>query len=153
MVYYVSIHIKISKVRQYLVPQFITVEPVIFGPLTIKQFIFIVVGVVFLVIAFRFSDLALFIVEAIIIVPLIVLFGFIKINGRPFYFFVLNVIKALIVPSIKIWDKDYYQKSVIEEEREEEEKLAITDKRVETYRLSDLSLLLDTGGAYRGKNK
>ena len=46
---------------QYPIPQFVEIEDQIIGPLTLKQFFFLLGGGIFLLIAWSFVDLSLFI--------------------------------------------------------------------------------------------
>lgn len=69
---------------QFQVPQFIEVEDKIFGPLTFKQFIYVLGGVGFCYLLWRFLPL-------LVAAPLMALFGgaalalaFFQFNGRPF---------------------------------------------------------------------
>lgn len=69
---------------QFQVPQFIEVEDKIFGPLTFKQFIYVLGGVGLCYILWRFLPL-------LVAAPLMALFGgaalalaFFQFNGRPF---------------------------------------------------------------------
>ena len=81
--------------QQYLVPQFSDVEPKILGPLTVKNFIIIIIGVLLCVFAWKFADLALFILEASIIITITALVGFVKINGRSFHLFLIDLLGYL----------------------------------------------------------
>ena len=68
---------------QFQVPQFIEVEDKIFGPLTLKEFIYLAVagGVVFML--FFILQTWLWVIMAAILVTGATAFAFIKINGRP----------------------------------------------------------------------
>ena len=142
---------------QFVVPQFIDVEDKIIGPITVRQFIMIIVAGIFLFIEYKLSDLALFIVLA---VPTIVIFGafaFVKINGMPFHYFVLNAVKTLKKPKIRIWHRQVEISSISknskakdQDQDEEVESKRPTKKLVTSSHLSDLALLIDTGGLYKG---
>ena len=58
--------------NQFLIPQFIDVEPKILGPLTLRQFITIVIGIVLIVLCYKFADLSLFVLEFIIIASIVI---------------------------------------------------------------------------------
>ncbi|MFH1668050.1 MAG: PrgI family protein [Candidatus Komeilibacteria bacterium] len=139
--------------NKYVVPQFIDVESKIFGPITTRQFIIALVGAMIAFFAYRFSDFSLFIVEAIIIAIGVGLFGFVKVNGAPFYVFLLNYISTLKLPAQRIWRRDV----VIQTEAPEKVVLVEnTDdvsikKKLPPSRLSELSLIIDTGGVYQGE--
>ena len=137
--------------NQFLVPQFIDVEPKILGPLTLKQFIVIVIGIVFAVIAYRFADISLFIVEFIVIAGLVILFAFIKVNGQPFHYFLLNILGILIGSNIRVWEKDEKAMQAVQTKEEKTEDVVAEKEELKAQKLSDLSLLLDTGGAFQSE--
>lgn len=136
--------------NQFLVPQFIDVEPKILGPLTLRQFIILVIGIVFAVISYKFADLALFVVELIFIATLVILFAFIKINGQPFHFFLLNIFCVLVGSNIRVWSKDINSVHAVEDKNDEKQENVIQKEEIKAQKLSELSLLLDTGGAFQG---
>lgn len=138
--------------NQFLVPQFIDVEPKILGPLNLRQFIIIVIGIVAAVLCYKLADLALFILEFIIIACIVILVGFIKVNGREFHYFILDVFMFGFGSNIRIWKKEERLQFVLEAkstaiEEENNEKVEIKGNK-----LSELSLLLDTGGAYKAED-
>lgn len=138
--------------NQFLVPQFIDVEPKILGPLNLRQFIIIVIGIVAAVLCYKLADLALFVLEFIVIACIVILVGFIKVNGREFHFFVLDIFSFGFGSNIRIWKKEeelrftLEAKAVVEEEKDNEK------VEIKGNKLSELSLLLDTGGAYRAES-
>ncbi len=69
---------------QYQVPQFIEVEDKIFGPLTLKQFIYLAGGGGLILIFFSLLPLWLTIMLAVPVVALSVALAFYQVNGRPF---------------------------------------------------------------------
>jgi len=88
---------------QATVPQFIDIEDKVVGPLTIKQFLyFLAAGAVELIYWF-FFDLSLFILVSIPTLALVSAFAFIKINDRPFIYFVLAILGFYLKPPIRIW--------------------------------------------------
>lgn len=138
--------------NKYVVPQFIDVESKILGPITTRQFIIALVGGMVGFFAYKFSDFSLFVVEAIIILAIVIVFGFVKVNGSPFYVFLLNYISTLKEPSLRIWRKDV---TIISEEKindkEMKETVSIARRKLPRSRLSELSLIIDTGGSYHGE--
>ncbi len=135
---------------QFLVPQFIDIEPKIIGPLTPRQFLILVVtgGAIF--IAYKLSDFSLFIVEAILILAIGGTLAFLKINGQPIHYFLLNISQTVKKPMLRIWRKDY----VLVHELQLKEKYQVAPppaprKSLSIARLSNLSILVDTGGMFR----
>ncbi len=135
--------------NQFLIPQFIDVEPKILGPLTLRQFITIVIGIVLIVLCYKFADLSLFVLEFIIIASIVILMAFVKINGREFPYFLLDVVMFYIGSNIRVWKKEdrlQFVLSAVETKKQED----INQKtELGISKLSELSLLLDTGGAYK----
>lgn len=137
--------------NQFLVPQFIDVEPKILGPLTLRQFIIAVIGIVIAVVCYKFSDLTLFILEFIIISIFVVLFAFIKVNGQPFHYFILNIFGVIVGSNIRVWGKDAKVVHAVEMVDIKKDNGAIQKEEMKTQKLSELSLLLDTGGAFQAE--
>ncbi len=138
---------------QFVVPQFIEVEDKIFGPITTRQFIILLVGSLLVFISFKLADIALFIFLLSLIGGSSLVLAFIRINGQPFHLFLLNIIQTLKRPSLRIWDKNYKDaelkiliKEGVAEEVIEEIKRA---PKISYNRLRDLSLTVNTGGYYK----
>ncbi|MDA2921732.1 hypothetical protein MYX07_00515 [Patescibacteria group bacterium AH-259-L07] len=134
---------------QFVVPQFIDVESKIIGPVTPKQFVILIITALFLFVSYKLADFTLFIIEAVIIFGLGVTLAFLKVNGQPFYFFLLNIGHSLKKPSLRIWKKEMIP--IVEEKGKklkEEEKVVTARKPLATSKLSQLALQVDTGGRY-----
>lgn len=69
---------------RYQVPQFIEVEDKIFGPLTLKQFIYLAGGGGLCLVYFTFLPIYLMILFALPTIALSLALAFYEINGRPF---------------------------------------------------------------------
>ncbi len=138
--------------NRFIVPQFIDAEDRIWGPITVRQFAIVIIGALFIFISYRLSDFALFLTQTIVIVLLIVIFGFVKINGAIFPMFLLSLIQTLKRPRLRIWKKEYIK---IEEFKNKDENLVVQviapKKMVTGKKLSELSLIIDTGGVYQGE--
>ena len=95
---------------RYQVPQFIEVEDKIFGPLTLKQFIYLVgsAALSYFVYALTSSFLPIFII--LILVAPILAFGaalaFYKLNNKPLINVVEAAIKFYIGSKLYIWKKE-----------------------------------------------
>jgi hypothetical protein len=136
---------------QYAIPQFITVEDRVIGPLTVRQFIFLVIGGVSLVIFWALADLGLFIFLAFFTVIITVAFAFVKVNGRPFQIFLTSVTQFFSKPRLRTW----YREPAIErikaktkklrmDELQKAEEMALPEgKRLVKSRLRELSNILD----------
>lgn len=137
--------------QQFVVPQFIDVENRIFGPITIRQFVIMLVAGLFIFISYKLADFGLFIVETVIIIFIFGLFAFFKINGRPLHYFILNFIQTLIKPRLRIWHKQITPqtiKDIISQPPTEVKILPARKQLISATRLTELALLIDTGGVY-----
>jgi len=137
---------------QFVIPQFIDVEDKIFGPVTTRQFIILLVAGLVLFIAFKLADFALFIIFLIVIGGGALVIAFVKINGQSFHYFLLNIFQTMLRPSRRVWNKTYSKEEL--EALRKAAKLEIVEKAVEIPQLSysrirNLSLTVNTGGYYK----
>jgi hypothetical protein len=128
--------------QQYQVPQFIEVEDKIFGPLTVKQFIYILGGVGSLVVIFILP------MPSVIKWLLSGLFGsffaalaFYKVNNRPFAVFLNSFIAHYTSPRLFIWKKGAYKNTSVKELQKPKQELYAA--KLTERRLKDLSWSLD----------
>jgi hypothetical protein len=137
--------------QQYTVPQFIDVEAKIIGPITTRQFLIFLGAALIIFISYKIFDFGLFLTIAIIVFLLAGTFAFLKINGRPFHYFVLNLIQTLKKPGLRVWN---HQSSSFEEKENKEVKFeeTIVNKKLNEAQLEELSLIIDTKGKYKGEN-
>ena len=138
--------------NQFVVPQFIDVEDKIFGPITTRQFLILLVAGLAIFIAFKLADIALFIFILVLIGGVALVLAFVKINGQTFHFFLLNIFQTMRRPSLRIWNKSM-TKAELNESRLSG-KVEIMEKVIEVphlsySRLRDLSLIVNTGGYYK----
>ncbi len=139
--------------QQFTVPQFIDVEDKVIGPITVRQFIIMLAGFLVIAICYKLLDFTAFVVIGFIVLGISGTFAFIKINGMPFHFFVLNFVQTSSRPFLRVWNNAYRENLVYkeeEEERKETEIAPVRPKRVTTSRLAELSLIVDTQGVYKG---
>lgn len=88
---------------QYQVPQFIEVEDKIFGPLTLKQFIYLAGGGGICLIFFSLLPLWLTFILAMPVVALSVGLAFYKINGRPFIVALEHAFSYYLGSKLYLW--------------------------------------------------
>lgn len=142
---------------QIIVPQFLDVEDKIIGPITVRQFIELMVAGLLIFIFYKIFDFSLFAVSGLLTLGITLVIAFIKINGQPFHFFLLNFFATLKSPKLKIWRKQYSDSELASLRDNQEVKKAlpktIVRKSVSSSRLSELSLIVDTGGVYRGEQE
>ena len=137
---------------QFVVPQFIDVEDKIFGPVTARQFIILLVAGLVLFVAYKIADTTLFIFLLASLGGFALVLAFVKINGQSFHYFILNLIQTLRRPSRRIWYKMDTKEEL--EELRKSGQVEVVEKAAEIPRLSynrirDLSLAVNTGGYYK----
>jgi len=137
--------------QQFIVPQFIDVEDKIFGPITVRQFLILLVGGTTVFLSYRFGDFALFIVMLVLVGGSSLILAFVRINGQAFHFVLLNMLQTLRKPSLRVWNKSYDKKELdalrkisVQKTVEEPAK-----KEVKRGRIRDLALQVNTGGFYK----
>ncbi|MFA5359850.1 MAG: PrgI family protein [Patescibacteria group bacterium] len=141
--------------QQFVVPQFIDVEDKIIGPITTRQFIIMLVGFLIIAIFYKIFDFSLFVTAGLLVFAITGIFAFLKINGRPFHYFVLNLFQTLRRPKLRVWYKNFM--AALDDYGVEDSLIApvasvVAEKHFSTSHLAELSLIVDTKGAYRGDN-
>lgn len=139
---------------QFTVPQFIDVEDKIFGPISVRQFIILLVGGVAMVIIYRlFGTINFFLtatVDGSIFVGMM-LIAFVKIRGTPLHMFLLHYLQTAMQPKLRVWSPEEPRSP---SRPEPPPKAGPAPKAALTAsRLTELSLLIDTGGAYRAEDE
>ncbi len=93
---------------KYQVPQFIEVEDKIFGPLTFRQFIYLIGGAGLSLIIYLSVSPISFYLAILLIIPVAafaVALAFYKVNNKPFIFVVESAITYYFGPKLYIWRK------------------------------------------------
>ena len=141
--------------QQFVVPQFIDVEGKIIGPITTRQFVMMLVGGLLIFVTFRFASFSVFVFTSVFVVFFVIVFGFVKVNSMPIFNFLLNVVKMSFGrPLLRAWMREVTAVQLTSitdttnkaptDEIKDSEKL----KPLPRTRLSELSLVVDTGGVY-----
>ncbi len=137
---------------QYSVPQFIEIEDRVIGSLTVKQFLYLVAGGIFLLLAWQLADIELFVLLAIVTGAVVVPFAFIKVNGRPFQAYFSSFLKFFTRPKRIYWVKTKnIQHISLMDSRKRDFQIAegqtqkIGDKKFSRSKIRDLVHVLDTG--------
>jgi hypothetical protein len=135
---------------RFVTPQFIDIEPKIIGPITARQFIIIVIGGGLIFISYKLLDTTIFIlVTLFILLPVVLAFAFLNVNGRPFHFFILSFIQTSRRPSLRVWKKEQIVVKELEIKKEKKSLQQVSvRKTLPTSRLSNLALQVDTGGKF-----
>ena len=85
--------------------------------------------------------------------------AFYKPNGKPFHYFLLAVYKAKTRPDIRVWHNhdilmaspEIKSNREMRDAKRKETERQFSEKRTKPSRLSELSLIADTGGIYEGE--
>ena len=146
--------------QQFTVPQFIDVEDKIIGFITVRQFLILMSTFIILVIFYKLLDFTTFIFVAILIIGGGLVLAFVKINGRPFHFFLLNIVQTLKKPRKRVWNNMQNQTLYLDQTSFLSLKPSPAGahpvsgakiSRPAKSRLAELSLIVDTKGSYRGE--
>jgi len=133
---------------QFLVPQFIDIETKIIGPITTRQFLIMTIAGMIDFILYKIMYFNTFLVISILVTAIFGIVAFFKVNGMPFHFFVLNLIQTLQRPSLRLWHKEEIS-GLPKEEKVEIKREFVAKAPLPGSRLSALSLIVNTGGAYQ----
>ena len=84
---------------------------------------------------------------------MVIVVAFIKINGAPFHVFALNFIETFKKAKTRVWHKEYIPTTEFKGKDEDVKEQAYVAKKdfLPNKKLSELSLVIDTGGAYKGQ--
>lgn len=136
---------------QFVVPQFIDVENKVLGPLSVRQFIIFLMIAGIIVVLNQLMDFFYWVFASIIVMCIGFLFAFVKINGRGFHYFLLSLFQTYRRPQLKVWQKDDQRYLIKKEEPIVRKKgyVALEKGPLTSSRLTQLALVVDTGGAYR----
>lgn len=142
---------------RFQVPQFIEVEDKIFGPLTLKQFIYLAGGggLSFLVYVFL-DNITLAIVPIILIMAISAAFAFYKINSKPFVNIVESAFKYYFGGKLFIWRKTEKQRpqNTGDSVKDAKNYASIMVPKISDSKLKDLSWSLDIKESmYSNKNQ
>ncbi len=128
---------------EYQVPQFIEVEDKIFGPLTLKQFIYIAGGAGLSAILFLYLPLFIAIVAAIPVVALAGALAFYKVNNKSFIEMMEAGFNYYTKGRLYLWKKEEVRAPEAKQEEiqapvERKQKLGLSESK-----LHDLAWSLD----------
>ncbi len=120
---------------KFQVPQFIEVEDKIFGPLTVKQFVYLAGGAGLSFIIYTYVSSLSLILAILLIIPVVAFaaaLALYKVNNRPFVNILESAFKFLLANKLYIWRK--------QERKPEHKKEASLAPLVYVPKLSDSKL-------------
>jgi cellulose synthase/poly-beta-1,6-N-acetylglucosamine synthase-like glycosyltransferase len=129
---------------RFQVPQFIDIEDKIFGPLTIKQFIYIAGGAGLSFILFRFLYLPIAIILIVAVICFSLAMAFYKINNKPLIYILQSAFGYFLSNKLYLWKKkDRTPEKVLQTSAETLEKAKIYVPKLSQSKLHDLTWSLD----------
>jgi hypothetical protein len=90
---------------QFQIPQFTEIEDKVIGPLTLKQFLYLLVGAFVIYILFKILNFFVFIVLAIPIAAIALALAFVRVNQQPLASALKNFFRFVKKPDFYIWKK------------------------------------------------
>lgn len=128
---------------QFKVPQFIDIEDKIFGPFTFRQFIFLIGGGGMAYVVYKIIPLWIGIFIILPIAALTICLVFVKINNKPFLYYLEAAFNYLVSSKLYIW-----KQRLVKKDSEQEDSLSAPTKvskvpMISENRLKDLSWSLD----------
>ncbi len=139
--------------RKFVVPQFIDIEDKIIGVITTRQFLIIIVTGLLVFLSFRLSEFNLFLLQAGFLLIVGGTLAFVKINGSPFHIFILNYISRLRKPGLRVWQKELLLEVKAKDDKGSAQEVFIPKQHLNATKLSELALIVDTGGIYKGEQE
>jgi len=128
---------------RFQVPQFINVEDKIFGPLTIKQFIYLAGGAGTAYMLFKFLPIYISIFLVVPVIGLALALAFYKVNNKPFIGVVESAFKFSRGAKLFIWKKEPRKINVKEKEPTEGSESLLYVPKLSDSKLKDLTWSLD----------
>jgi hypothetical protein len=130
------------------VPQRIDMEDKVIGPLTLGQFFYLLFGGLFIYLLNAWTAHSLlrllFYPAALIIGVGSIMLAFVKVQDRPFVFFLLSLVEFMRRPKTRYWMQGDHQKltKIVANKKAVEE--AAPHKEFDRERVSDLAKVIDT---------
>ena len=130
---------------QFQVPQFIEVEDKIFGPLTFRQFVYLVGGGALCFILYRFLPIYISVFLIIPAAGLSLALAFYQINNKPFIFTLEAAIRYYLGSRLYLWQKrdKLPQTETAISKNSENDALSVLSPRLSDSKLKDLAWSLD----------
>jgi hypothetical protein len=128
---------------QFKVPQFIDVEDKLFGPFTFAQFAYLIGGAGAAFVAYKLLPLWISIFLIIPIVGISILLVFVKINNKPFIYYLQAGMNYLISSKLYIWKQRTIDPNNKENEDENTPSLVSVVPMTSANKIKDLSWSLD----------
>ncbi len=134
---------------QYKVPQDVESEDKLIGPLSLRQFIYIIIALAWGGLMWRiFSwNIIIMIIAILPVSGFFILLGVGRRQEQSFENYFVALVRFTFVPRIRVWDKDTSTEMVVKAEEKKPE--VITEKNVSRGSLERLALIMDTHGSQK----
>lgn len=134
---------------QYKVPQDVEAEDKLLGPLTARQFIYLIIALAWGGLMWRVFSWNI-VIMILVILPVsgfFILLGVGRRQEQSFESYFVAVVRFMLVPRIQVWDKDISTDVLVKPEEKRPE--LITEKHVTRGSLEQLALIMDTHGSQK----
>lgn len=133
------------------IPQNIDKEDRVVGPLTLKQFLYLLGGAATTFLAYQYYAIGYlffteFVLIGLVLMTFAVMLAFAKINGRPFITFLAAIGSFIVTPKRRLWNKDNPAEKLIVDLPPIAKTSQPTAKTINKSQLEQLANILDTGG-------
>lgn len=144
--------------QQFVIPQFIDNEDHVIGPITTRQFLILLGMGLAIFVTYKLLLFVPFLIATAIEAAMALTLAFYRPNGRPFHFFLLNLLQTFRRPNLRVWKKQATLQEIEQDMKEVKTAgvsapTVVRRKPIAVSRLSELSLVVDTGGVYRGESE
>jgi len=95
---------------QFQIPQFIEIEDKIIGPMTLKQFLYLLAGAVIIYILFKVFNFIVFIILAVPVAAVSLALAFVRVNQQPLSFSLKYFFRFMKKPDFYVWKRPEPQK-------------------------------------------
>ena len=128
---------------QFQIPQFIEVEDKIFGPLTLKQFIYVAGGAGISFVLYRTLPLLIAMPFIAGIGGLSIALAFYKVNNRPFVVMLESAVMYIVNSRLYLWEPNHAKKKQKQNKVESAPLSAIQVPNLSEHKLKSLAWSLD----------
>lgn len=134
---------------QYKVPQDVEAEDKLIGPLSLRQFIYVVIGLGWAGLMWLIFNkvIVLMIILILPITGFFLLLGFGRRKEQSFESYFVALIKFFVEPRIRVWGKDLSQEQLVRHEEKPAE--IVPTKTLNRGSLKQLALIMDTHGTQK----
>lgn len=135
---------------EYKVPQNVETEDKILGPLSVKQFIYVIIAVMWGFLMWRIFSFSIIValIFAFPVTGFFLLLGFGSREGVPFEDYMVAFFRFLMVPRTRTWIKDDKKEVIVKDIEKPKENLE-KDKTVSVGQLKQLASIIDTRGNFK----